>query len=187
MKNLRQSQIKLFDKTKNENAMAAVTLKSIWDHQIIGMAINSTEKYQQGAKFEEDSFTNIVNMLDNLFNSNDGIEEKPTHKIKINTDITSFNSTLGSFNIIFEYYVEKDGVEISNNLIGIEITEAGEKSTEVEIKAEEGATITISSVYCTPNYDLKSNADITTTVLGENDVLEFNFAYEYNGGMVQVS
>lgn len=156
--------------------LASISIGALKDGGIIGSAKNvksEVEKSEEGERELLNSWLEEVNRIACL--------------LKVNTDIQSFNATLGDFTIVLEYLVEKDGIVCESDVVEIPITDVGEKVTNIEISVPKESVVKVKEVYHSPNYDLQSGSETAGTIIEEGSAVECSFAYAYNGKLVQSS
>lgn len=157
--------------------LAGITISTLFgENGIITKAQLAKMKYEEAEKKEKE-------MLDSIFKENEK-EDTETYQIKINTEALSFNETLGTFTVVIEYLAEKNGIEYENDIVEIKISNIEKNTTNLEISAPKGSDLILSNVYCSPNYDLKSESRISKKLDNVEEIFEFDFTYEYNGKVI---
>ncbi len=156
--------------------LASISIGALKDNGIIGSAKKAKLEY-------EDAQERDRTLLNSLLEE----ENRITCQLKVNTDIQSFNATLGDFTIVLEYVVEKDGIVCGNDVIEIPITDVGEKTTNIEISVPKEAVVKVKEVYHSPNYDLQAGSETEKTIREEENKLECSFTYVYNGKLIESS
>lgn len=105
------------------------------------------------------------------------------YQIIIKTISEDYNSTLGSFPVVYSV-VGKIGTEVVYEDIAYTEVNAPEAASSIELNTTlpEGVTITVTESYCSSSYDLTSNNNLEVTTNKDDTTLDFSFLHRYNGG-----
>lgn len=161
--------------------LAAVTLKVLSDYGLINFVAMAAETYTNEQQRENDMLKDLANTINKYQGTQD--EETKGQPIQININVKSFNSSLGSFPMVFSIIGEKNGTTVYEDMISETVDRAGTKSLNLTINIPEGSKIKVIQEYSGANYDLTSEQIVQKDV--QEGTIEFNFDFEYNYKIIQ--
>ena len=133
--------------------------------------------------YESEAMANLVAYMNKVRGENSG-ESENGYVITINSNLTTYNQSLGEFTAIYSIVGSKDGETVYQDMMSITASKAGTQSTKLNVDAPAGTTLTIETIYYGASYDLTSgNTQRVETTEGSSEQT-VTFSYEYNGKLV---
>lgn len=162
--------------------LSAVSIGVIFgDNGLLQQAKNAKEL---GETSVESTYKNMNETLTELLDKLNPSE----YLFKIQSNLTTFNQTLGSFPIYYSVVAKVDGTIVYEDLIEGKISNLGSNEVKVKKNLPAGTIITIQPVYFNPNYNLTSDQTINIEIKADNQEERIaNFSYEYNGMIISTS
>lgn len=143
------------------------------------------DRAQQAKNLTEQAALEEQKALNSLLSEYDDIlAEDKEYNISIQSNIVTYNESLGEFPIIYSITGTKDGEKVYENMLMVNVTKSGinDNSTNVRGIPTE-TTLTITPIYYSPNYDLLSE-NTQTIEFNETESKTVEFKYEYNGKII---
>lgn len=120
--------------------------------------------------------------IDEITKKEDGGTGGPCN-MAINVVLDSYNSSLGSFPVVFQVTAVSEGKRIYNDVVSIKFEQPGEQSLDLLGMGPEGTTVTVTQLYAGKNYKLLSDSTVTLT-LSSNKKEKASFKQTYDGGLI---
>lgn len=159
--------------------LATVTLNVVLgEGGLVDRAQQAKNLTEQAALEEQEALNSLLSEYDDI------LAEDKEYNISIQSNIVTYNESLGEFPIIYSITGTKDGEKVYENMLMVNVTKSGinDNSTNVRGIPTE-TTLTITPIYYSPNYDLLS--DNTQTIeFNETESKTVEFKYEYNGKII---
>lgn len=133
---------------------------------------------EQAALEEQEALNSLLSEYDDI------LAEDKEYNISIQSNIVTYNESLGEFPIIYSITGTKDGEKVYENMVMVNVAKSGINDNNINVKGIlTGTTLTITPIYYSPNYDLLS--DNTQTIeINETESKTIEFKYEYNGKII---
>lgn len=133
---------------------------------------------EQAALEEQEALNSLLSEYDDI------LAEDKEYNISIQSNIVTYNESLGEFPIIYSITGTKDGEKVYENMLMVNVTKSGINDNSTNVRGiPTGTTLTITPIYYSPNYDLLS--DNTQTIeFNEIEGKMVEFKYEYNGKII---
>ena len=164
--------------------LATVTINiALGDNGLIKQAELAKKLSENSTTHEMDAMANLVAYMNEVRGGNNGQVEKG-YGITINSNLTTYNQSLGEFTAIYSIAGTKDGETVYQDMISITASKAGIQSTKLNIDVPAGTTLRIETIYYGASYDLTSGNNQTVEISEENPEQTVTFSYEYNGKLV---
>lgn len=159
--------------------LATVTLNVVLgEGGLVDRAQQAKNLTEQAALEEQEALNSLLSEYDDI------LAEDKEYNISIQSNIVTYNESLGEFPIIYSITGTKDGEKVYENMLMVNVTKSGINYNNTNVRGiPTGTTLTITPIYYSPNYDLLS--DNTQTIeFNETESKTVEFKYEYNGKII---
>jgi type II secretory pathway pseudopilin PulG len=143
------------------------------------------DRAQQAKNLTEQAALEEQKALNSLLSEYDDIlAEDKEYNISIQSNIVTYNESLGEFPIIYSITGTKDGEKVYENMLMVNVTKSGVNDNNTNVRGiPTGTALTITPIYYSPNYDLLSE-NTQTIEFNETESKTVEFKYEYNGKII---
>ena len=164
--------------------LATITINMAFgDNGLLKQAELAKDLSGNSTTYESEAMANLVAYMNKVRGENSG-ESENGYVITINSNLTTYNQSLGEFTAIYSIVGSKDGETVYQDMMSITASKAGTQSTKLNVDAPAGTTLTIETIYYGASYDLTSGNTQRVEITEGSSEQTVTFSYEYNGKLV---